>query len=86
MDYGSINFTWANSSITGTVALEAKRGKNDDWQELDLGTTPVITGASGSHEFVLTQMPFTELRITVTVTGGPSSEIDAVLTAKSEGA
>jgi len=86
MDYGSIAFSWANSDLIATVALEAKRGKDDDWTELDLGTAPVITGASGEHELVLTQMPFTELRVTVNVTGGTTGEIAAVLTAKSEGA
>jgi hypothetical protein len=86
LDYASIDFQWASSDLVATVEVQAKNGKNGDWRALDFGGTISVSGASGSHEILMTQMPFTDLRMTITVTGGSSGEVDAVITAKSEGA
>lgn len=85
LDYASIELNWSASTLAANVEVQAKNGKNGQWRTLPLGSVPAISGASGSHEIILTEMPFTELRLALTSVTG-SGTVDAVITAKSKGA
>ena len=85
-DYASIDLQWASSDLTASVEIEAQNGEDAEFRALDFGGAIAITGASGSHEIVLTEMPFTSIRMKITVTGGSSGEVDAYVTSKSKGA
>lgn len=86
LDYSSVYITWDTSDLVGTVEFLAKNGDNSDFYALDFGSAINITGASGSHQIVFSEMPFTDLKMRVNVTGGSSGNVSAVITAKSEGA
>jgi hypothetical protein len=84
-DLASINLTWSASSLVATAEVQAKNGKDEDWRALDMGGAISISGASGSHELVFNELPFTELRLALDVSSG-SGTVDAAITTKSKGA
>lgn len=85
LDKASIDLSWSASTLVATVTVEAKNGDNAEWRTLDFGSAITVSGASGAHEILLTEMPFTDLRLVLTVSAG-SGEVSAVLTSKSVGA
>lgn len=86
LDTASIHLVWsAGSSPVGDITVEARNGEDDSWYELDFGSTISISGASGDHQLMLNEMPFTDIRIVYTRTSG-SATLDAVLTMKTTGA
>lgn len=85
LDQASIDLNWSASTLAATVEVQVKNGDNADWRALDFGSPISISGASGAHEIVFNQMPFTDLRLFVDVTSG-SGTVDAVITAKTVGA
>jgi hypothetical protein len=85
LDYASISIVWAASTLAATVSVEVKNGDNDSWHALDFSSAITISGASGAHQLVLSELPFTDLRLKITVSSG-SGTVDAVITAKSKGA
>lgn len=86
MDYGSIALSWSASDLTATLEVQARNGKDETYRALDFGGSIAISGASGSHEIVMNQMPFTDIKLVLTVTGGTSGVIEAPFTSKSTGA
>lgn len=84
LDIASIDFTWSSSTLAATVEVQAKNGDNGTWRDLDFGSTIDITGTSGAHDIMLLAMPFTDLRVHITVTSG-SGTLNAVITSKSSG-
>lgn len=85
LDQASIDLSWSSSTLVATVTVQAKNGQYADWRTIDFGSSITISGSSGSHEILFLAMPFTDLRLVVTVTSG-SGTVNAVITAKSVGA
>jgi hypothetical protein len=85
LDNASIDLRWNASTLVATVEVQAKNGVNSNWRTLDFGSPITITGSSGAHEILLLIMPFTDIRLVITVTSG-SGNVDAVLTSKTVGA
>lgn len=86
LDYGSIALVWSASDLTATLEVQARNGKNEAYRAVDFGSAIAISGASGSHEIIMSQMPFSDIKLVLTVTGGTSGVIDAPFTSKSNGA
>ncbi len=85
LDKASIHLSWSGSSPAGTLVVEARNGDNDDWYELDFGSTISISGASGDHQIVFNELPFTSIRLVYTRSSG-SGSLDAIITSKTIGA
>lgn len=83
-DYGTIDLQWSASSLVATVNVQARNGQNDAWRTLNFGSAISISGGSGSHEIILTQMGFTDLRLNIVVTSGTGT-VNAFLTTKAQG-
>ena len=84
-DYGSIYITWTGTSPIGVITVQAKNGPNGTYRDLDFGSAISISGASGNHDIILNEMPFTHLQLVYTRTSGTGS-ISASITTKSKGA
>lgn len=81
LDKASIHLEWTGSSPVGTITVQARNGEHDAWYALDLGSTISISGASGDHQLVFNELPFTDIRLLYTRTSG-SGSLDAVVTMK----
>jgi hypothetical protein len=86
LDQASIDLSWSASDLVAVLTVEVKNGEHGDYRTVDFGSPIDITGASGSHEIIFLAMPFTNLRVVLTVTSGTSGDVNAVLTAKAVGA
>jgi len=84
-DYGSIYLFWTGSSPVGTLEVQAKNGANGTYRALDFGSTISISGASGNHDLILNELPFTHLKLVYTRSSGTGS-LTANVTLKSKGA
>jgi len=84
LDVSSIAISWSGSSPAGTITIEARNGEANAWTELDFGSTISVSGNSGSHRVVFTEMPFTDLRVVYTASSGTGS-LDAIITSKQVG-
>lgn len=85
LDKASIHLIWSGSSPVGVITVEARNGELDSWYELDLGSAINISGASGDHQLVFNEIPFTDIRLQYTFTSGTGS-IDALISMKTIGA
>lgn len=86
LDKASIHLTWSNGSSPNIEAkVQARNGEKDAWRTLDFGTAISISGASGEHEIVLNELPFTDVKLVLEHTSG-SADVVAEATAKSVGA
>jgi hypothetical protein len=85
LDQASISISWSGTAPVGVITVEAKNGTNDSFYELDFGTTIPVSGNSGNHQIILSEMPFEEIRVIYTSTSGTGS-LDAIYTAKVLGA
>lgn len=83
LDKASIYVDWSGSA-NGTLAVEAKNAQNGEWFELDFGSPIPISGNSGSHVLIFTELPHETIRLVYTRSSG-SGSIDAVLAAKQVG-
>jgi hypothetical protein len=84
-DKASVHLTWTGSSPDITVTVKARNGNADTFRTLNMGGTIAISGASGEHELIFNELPFTELKLTFTRASG-SATITANFTSKSVGA
>lgn len=90
LDKASIFVEWSGSSPSGTLVVQ---GTNDDpsasaaptWYEIEMGGTISISGNSGSHSLVFTELPFAAIRLNYTNSSGTGT-ISATITAKTIGA
>lgn len=82
----SFHFQWRSSTLTATLFVQARNGTSgqDDWRNLDFGSSITISGASGEHEILLSEMPFTNVRLFIDVASG-SGQVGATFTSKSFG-
>ena len=86
LDQASIHLYWTGASPVGVITVEARNGEDDQWYELNLGADPVaVSGNSGDHQILFSEMPFTDLRLQYVSTSGTGS-IVATITAKVVGA
>lgn len=85
LDVASILINWTGSSPSGTLTVEAKNGEDEGWYALDFGSTISVSGNSGNHRIVFTELPFSNIRVSYASASGTGS-INAVLTAKTVGA
>lgn len=86
LDKASIDVTWTGSAPVGTLTVEATNDeKNEVWRTLDMGGTISISGASGAHELIFNELPFTAIRLVYTRTSGTGT-ILAKIVAKTVGA
>lgn len=83
-DYGSIYIEWTGSSPVGVITLQAKNGTNGTYRSLDFGSAISISGASGNHDLILNEMPFTHIKLLYTRASGTGS-MTASITTKSKG-
>lgn len=80
LDYARYDITWGGSSPVATLEVQYLADGETAWQTLNVGTIS-ISGTSGSHEVILTLLPFKKLRLRVNYTSG-TGVIHAILTAK----
>ena len=84
VDYCSIHVEWTGTSPLGTMTVEVRNGDKDTWYALDFGATIAISGNTGDHQIVLTQMGFTDVRLQYARSSGVGS-ITATITTKQAG-
>lgn len=84
-DYGSIYVAWSGSSINGTLEVQAKNGEDGTYRALDFGSTITISGTTGAHDLIMSELPFTHIKLVYTRSAGTGS-MTANLTLKSKGA
>lgn len=87
-DIGSLHIVWSGgSSANIDIYVQVRNGddKQDTWRTLDLGAVPNISGTSGEHEIVFTEMPFADLRVFFDRNAG-SANVDATFVFKAKGA
>jgi hypothetical protein len=85
-DNGSIHISWSNGSTPNIdIYLQVKNGEADSWRSLSFGSVPNISGASGEHELILNELPFTIARLFFDRASG-SADVVASFTFKSRGA
>ena len=91
LDQASIHIAWTGSSPSGTITVEATNNDIDKntptpvWRELDFGSAITVSGNSGSHDIVFSEMPFDAIRVKYTASSSTGS-VDATITAKTIGA
>jgi hypothetical protein len=85
LDKASIHLVWTGTSPVGVITVEAQNGENDSWYDLDFGSTINISGNSGDHQIVFSELSFTTIRINYTRTSGTGS-LTATISAKVTGA
>lgn len=86
MDKASIYFEWsAGTSPVGTLTVHARNGADGTWRELNMGSTISISGASGAHDLVFNELPFTDIKLVYTRSSGTGT-VTATIAAKTVGA
>lgn len=81
MDKAGILIEWsAGTSPVGTITVETSNSTDDEftksaesWREIDFGATINISGASGTHQVVFTELPFRALRVKYNYTSGTAT-------------
>jgi hypothetical protein len=84
LDKASIHVMWSGSSPVGTMVVQAKNGEKGTYYNLEGLDAISITGNSGDHVIIFSDMPFTHLKISFTNTSGTGS-MTANMTAKQIG-
>jgi hypothetical protein len=85
LDTASIHVYWNGTSPVGVITVEARNGESNSWYNLDFGSTISVSGNSGNHQIVFTEMPFTDIRLVYTRSSG-SGTLNAIITMKTTGA
>jgi hypothetical protein len=83
MDNGGLHLAWSDVTGTSTVTIEARNGSKDSWFELDLGSAVTISGATGDHQLIFLEFPFTDIR--VSTSAATTGSLDARITLKQIG-
>lgn len=85
-DSGSIHLVWtAGSSPDIDIYVQVRNSAADSYRNLDFGTAIEISGASGEHEIILNELPFSDLRIFADRASG-SATVSATFIMKTKGA
>lgn len=84
LDIASIAISWSGTSPIGSITVQARNGEQEAFRDIDIGTINV-SGNTGNHDLIFTELPFTDLQVTYTATSGTGT-LDAVLTSKVTGA
>lgn len=91
MDKASIRVNWSGTSPVGELFVEVRNTAEDaalapvgDWFALDFGSPITISGNSGEHLIIFTELPHNEMRLVYEATSGTGT-LTATLTAKQVG-
>lgn len=85
-DKSSIHISWAAGSTPNIdIYVQVRNGEADTWRNIDFGSVPNISGASGEHELVFNEMPFSDFRLFLDRASG-SASVTANFLMKSVGA
>lgn len=86
-DKASFHLQWENSTLVATVLVQVRNGNDetDNWRTIDITPSIDISGASGEHEIILIELPFTSLRFFIDVASG-SGDVGCSFSSKSVGA
>jgi len=89
VDTASITLEWTGTAPVGTVEIEATNDETTSasptWVSLDFGSVISVSGASGNHQLIMTELPFVAIRVKYTSTSG-TGNLTATLTMKTTGA
>lgn len=89
LDKASIYISWSGSSPVGTLTVEATNSdpvdSNSVWRELDFGSAISVSGNTGDHDLIFTELPFRAIRLVYTFSSGTGT-LDATISAKTTGA
>jgi hypothetical protein len=86
MDNATIHIRWTGTAPVGTITVQARNGKDDPWFDLSFGTAAIdITGASGDHQILFKEMPFTDITVKYNFVSGTGT-LTATLTMRTIGA
>lgn len=85
LDQASIHLSWTGTSPDGEIFVDVRNGEDDSWYALSFSTQILISGNSGDHQILFTEMPFTDIRLRYVSTSG-TGNLTASLTMKTVGA
>lgn len=91
IDKAYIDVQWSGSSPVADIIVEASNDGlvvddvNKVWNTVDFGSTISISGNTGDHKLIFTELPFEDLRLRISFTSGTGT-ITATITGKSIGA
>lgn len=97
LDKLSIHCSWTAGPV-GTFKLQARNGGryipqsgisqpkiDDQFYDLDFGASMDIIGSDSEIQIVLTECPFTDIRLVYTATSGSAADLKALISAKTVG-
>ena len=84
MDKGSIHVSWAGAAPVGTVVIQSRNGSDDSWSAVSFGSAISVSGASGDHQIIFNELPWTDIRLVYTPTSGTGT-LSAIITLKQVG-
>jgi hypothetical protein len=78
IDIAHILVEWSGTSPVGTLAVQARHNQEStnitgSWFDLDGLSAIAISGNTGSHQILLNELPFSEIRLVYTFTSGTGS-------------
>lgn len=85
LDIASIHIRWDGASPDGEIFVDVRNGEDDEWYTLSFSTTILVSGNTGDHQILFTEMPFTDIRLRYVANSG-SGDLFASLTMKTTGA
>jgi hypothetical protein len=80
LDYARYDIAWSGTAPIGVMTVEYLKDGDATWATLDVGTI-AVSGASGTHEILFTELPFKRIRLKYTRTSGTGT-MNAYITAK----
>lgn len=84
MDKASVHVEWAGTAPVGTITVQARNGASDPWYDLTFGAPIAVSGASGDHQIIFNELPFTDIQLLYAATSG-SGSLTATVTLKQVG-
>jgi len=84
LDIASIDLNWSGTSPVATIDVQAQIG-DGTYKSLDIGGPINISGNSGNHSIIFTELPFTNIKLVLSFSSGTGT-VNAVITAKTNGA
>ena len=86
-DVVQYSLSWSGGQATnGDITVEADNG-DGIWFPLDFGATVSLDGVSGSHQLVVTQVSFVNMRLSYSRTNvGATGALNATVFASTKGA
>lgn len=83
MDKASIHCSWTAGPV-GTLQIEAKTHDDEAWFNINAGVAWAISGSDSEAQIVLTELPFTRIRLKFARTSGTGT-LEAFMNSKTVG-